>query len=81
MRTVERWADDGLAFEQMYMSEVACFHNAKTGVDPDDVAAALVLRAEGKMELLRLLHEGKIEAMGSVDFDFDEVTDLMFKVA
>jgi len=79
MRTVERWAD-GLAFEEMYEKEVACFHNAKTGVSHDNIAAALVLRAERRTDLLKLLHTGQIEAVGPVDFDFDEANELQFQV-
>ena len=41
MRTTERFKD-GLAFELMYMAEVAKFHNRETGVDPDQLAAALL---------------------------------------
>jgi hypothetical protein len=79
MKTEERWAD-GLAFEEMYQKEVSYFHNAKTGVDHEQVAAALVLRVEGRMELLKLLHEGKIKVLRPVDFDFDEVNELQFRV-
>ncbi len=38
-----------------------------------------MLRAEGKLELLKLLHEGKVEVVGPVDFDFDEVHELQFR--
>ena len=79
MRTTERFKD-GLAFELLYMSEVRNFHNRETGVEPDQLAAALILRFENEGRLLELLHEGKIEAVGAVNFDFDDVKDLQFRV-
>jgi hypothetical protein len=80
MRTEERWSD-GYEFERMYQHEVDCFFLSKPRDDVDDnqLGAALVLRAEGKLELLKLLHEGKVEVVGLVDFDFDEVNELQFR--
>jgi hypothetical protein len=80
MRTEARWSD-GYEFERMYQHEIDCFFLAKPRDDVDDnqLAAALVLRAEGKLELLKLLHEGKVEVVGPVDFDFDEVNELQFR--
>ena len=83
MRTEARWSD-GYEFERMYQHEIDCFFLAKLGrdgIDDNQLAAALVLRAEGKLELLKLLHDGKIEVVGAVDFDFHEVNELQFRVA
>jgi len=73
--------EDGLAFEQLYQLEVDCFTSAATGVPGDNVEAALILRRAGKSDLLKLVHAGLIQVIGSVDGDVDEVGDLEFQSA
>lgn len=72
---------DGLMFEKLYQHEVAYFASAKTGVPGDDVEAALILRRAGKIDVLRLLHQGAIHVVGEVDVDEAGVEDLKFVAA
>jgi hypothetical protein len=60
---------DGLRFEQLFMSEVGYFRDADQGVSADSVMAALVARREKKFDLLKLIHERRLEPMEYVHDD------------
>jgi hypothetical protein len=71
---------DGLALERRFDTEVREFVKGATGVEGDDVAAAILLRDAEKMAVLRALQQNIITTAYPVDLEEDEVSDLVFKV-
>jgi hypothetical protein len=69
---------EGFDYEQEYMKEVENFKDAAKGVNGDDIAAALILRDEGRIDLLRKLHQRKMHVVGVVDED-SNFEDLEFE--
>jgi hypothetical protein len=59
----------GSAYEDVYLEEVGNFKDATSGVDGDDIAAALILRDEGRLDLLERLHRRELHTVVSVDED------------
>jgi len=65
---------DGSEFPMLYMAEMENFANLdRLG---DDVVAAMMLRAAGEMELVRLLHQRRI----TVTRIHDTAGDLILKI-
>jgi hypothetical protein len=60
---------EGSDYEDVYLQEVGNFKDAAHGVNGDDVAAALILRDAGRMDLLGRLHRREIHVVGRVDED------------
>jgi hypothetical protein len=69
---------EGLAYEEVYLAEVENFKDPEKGVNGDDVAAALILRDEGRADLLSRLHRREIHVVGEVDED-TRFEDLVFE--
>jgi hypothetical protein len=69
---------EGSAYEDAFMAEVNNFKDAQKGVNGDDVAAALILRDEGRMDLVERLHRREIHVFGEVDED-TRFEDLVFE--
>lgn len=69
---------NGLAYERAFLQEIEMFQNADQGVRADDVAAALLLRDHGKMELLGRLYRREITTATMVDED-TVLEDLLFQ--
>jgi len=73
---------DGLVLEKRFDTEVREFVNGATGVECDDVAAAILLRDSGRFDLLKALQQRLITVMNEeVDVDTDTVETLLFKTA
>jgi hypothetical protein len=56
-------------FEKQFMEEVGRFKDAEHGVSGDLVMAALIARREQKFDLLRLIHERRVEPTQYIDDD------------
>jgi hypothetical protein len=69
---------EGSAFEDAFMAEINNFKDAMKGVNGDDVAAALILKDEGRTDLLEKLHQREIHVVGEVDED-TKFKDLVFE--
>jgi len=68
----------GLAYEDVYMKEVGSFKDSRLGVDGNDVAACLILRDEGRTDLLNRLHRREIHCVIEVD-EYTRFADLEFE--
>ena len=60
---------EGSAYEQAYLAEIAKFKDAGNGVTHNDVAGALILRDNGRSDLLKKLHARLIYVVTEVDED------------
>ena len=60
---------EGFDYEQAYMEEVGNFTDAAKGVDGDDVAACLICRDAGRLDLVEQLHRREIRCVVRVDED------------
>ena len=69
---------EGFDYEQAYLEEVSNFKDAALGVDGNDVAAALILKDEGRTDLLDRLHKREIHCVVSVDEE-SRFEDLQFE--
>ena len=58
---------EGEAYEEVFMNEVGYFKNAAAGVSGDDVAACLLCRDTGRIDLVERLHKREIHCVISVD--------------
>ena len=81
---MERYKD-GLELERRFNSEVRDFVKCMTGVENDDVAAAILLRDAGNIAVLKALHQNIITVVGPVSLENLEdggttVEDLRFRV-
>ena len=81
---MERYPD-GLALERRFNSEVREFVKCMTGVENDDVAAAILLRDSGNAAVLKALQQNIITTARPVSLDEikdggDTVETLIFKV-
>jgi hypothetical protein len=70
----------GSDYEVVFMHEVENFRDAGSGVAGDDVAAALICRDEGRLDLVGRLRRREIHVVGEVDED-THFSDLEFSQA
>ena len=69
---------EGGEYDRVFMEELMNFKNPELGVDGNDIDAALILRDEGEMKLLKRLHDREIHVVGKVD-DFSTFQELEFE--
>jgi hypothetical protein len=69
---------EGEEYENVFMKELMNFKDSQLGVDANDIDAALILRDEGEMKLLKRLHDRRIHVIGKVD-DLSTFSELEFE--